>query len=158
MKAIHSIIAAAAFAFVLPAPADAAQGDPEVIIYRVPGVRDNGGASFQGTATCIHCTNFSGVSETIRFATRQSDGTLISNVTDPIDHLETRTVCTHRTSCYASPLLIANSVLLNQGTIAIAATSINIVCTAVTVDAAAASPIGVALRMIRFNPAPGSQE
>jgi len=35
MKAIHSIIAAAALAFVLPSPANAATTNPEVIIYRV---------------------------------------------------------------------------------------------------------------------------
>jgi len=44
MKAIHWTIAATALAFVLPAPASAAQSDPEVIIYRFPGVRDDGGA------------------------------------------------------------------------------------------------------------------
>jgi len=44
------------------------------------------------------------------------------------------------------------------GTTAIAATSINIICTAATVDASAHTPIGVALRGIRFNPVPGSQE
>ena len=39
-----------------------------------------------------------------------------------------------------------------------AATSINVICTAMTVDAANAKPTGVALRGIRFNPVPGSQE
>jgi hypothetical protein len=50
MKAIHWIIAAAALAFVLPEPADAATTDPEVIIYRFPGVRDDGSADFVGVA------------------------------------------------------------------------------------------------------------
>jgi hypothetical protein len=45
MKAIHSMIAAVGLAFVLPTVAGAAAGDPEVIIYRFPGVRDNGGAA-----------------------------------------------------------------------------------------------------------------
>jgi hypothetical protein len=44
MKAIHWIIAAAAFAFVQPAQAGI--NDPEVIIYRFPGVLDNGGGTF----------------------------------------------------------------------------------------------------------------
>ena len=51
MKAIHSMVAALGLAFVLPAPADAAQTDPEVIIYRFPGVRDDGGAASTGVAT-----------------------------------------------------------------------------------------------------------
>jgi hypothetical protein len=45
-SAIHSMIAALGLAFVLPAPADAAQTDPEVIIYRFPGVLDNGRGVF----------------------------------------------------------------------------------------------------------------
>jgi hypothetical protein len=46
----------------------------------------------------------------------------------------------------------------DQGTTAIAATSINIICTAETIDASTAVPIGVARREIRFSPVPGSQE
>jgi hypothetical protein len=56
MKATHWIIAAAAFAFVQPA--QAATTDPEVIIYRFPGVTDSGGADLTGVATSFHCTNF----------------------------------------------------------------------------------------------------
>src|SRR5262249_39929881 len=70
MKAIHWIIAAAALAFVLPAEADAAVGDPEMVIYRFPGVADNGGGAGVGVATVFHCTNFSGVQETLRIVTR----------------------------------------------------------------------------------------
>jgi hypothetical protein len=51
MKNIQSMIAALALAFALPAPADAAQTDPEIIIYRFPGVRDDGGGPFAGVAT-----------------------------------------------------------------------------------------------------------
>jgi len=68
MKAIHWIIAAVALSFVQPT--QAAQSDPEVIIYRFPGVLDNGGASNTGLATSFHCTNFSGAAENIRFVTR----------------------------------------------------------------------------------------
>jgi hypothetical protein len=47
---------------------------------------------------------------------------------------------------------------VNQGTAAIAATSINVICTAATIDGSSAVPNGFALRGIRFNLAPGSQE
>jgi hypothetical protein len=47
---------------------------------------------------------------------------------------------------------------VTQGTAAIAATSTNIICTAVTIGAADFPPPGFALRGIRFNPVPGSQE
>jgi hypothetical protein len=51
-------------------PAQAAVGDPELILYRFAGVTDNGGAANQGVAIVFHCTNFSGVTEIIRFVTR----------------------------------------------------------------------------------------
>src|SRR4051794_13320935 len=59
---------AAALVVGMSASAWAATSDPEVIIYRFPGVRDVGNAAFNGVATVFHCTNFSGQPETIRFA------------------------------------------------------------------------------------------
>ena len=156
MKAIHWIIAAAALAFVLPAEADAAVGDPEMVIYRFPGVADNGGGPGVGVATVFHCTNFSGVQETLRIVTRSSAGVLITNNAPTILHLQTLTLATHSVSAYVSGALLTGAV--TQGTAAIAATSVNIICTAMTIDASTAAPVGVALRGIRFNPAPGSQE
>ena len=157
MKAIHWIIAAAALAFVLPEPANAATTDPEIIIYRFPGVRDNGLADNQGIATVFHCTNFSGADETLRLVTRRSAGDLATNKTVTITHLSTTTASTHATNAYQVETNLATGSVA-QGTTAIAATSINIVCTAETIDASAATPIGVARRGIRFNPVPGSQE
>jgi len=154
MKAIHWIIAAAALVFVQPA--QAAQTDPEVIIYRFPGVRDDGGAVFAGTATVFHCTNFSGVDEIIRWVTRDSAGGLLDNTFFGISHLRTITVGTHINRAYSTVTLSTG--VINQGTTAIAATSTNIICTAMTIDASTTAPIGVALRGIRFSPVPGSQE
>src|SRR5262249_55128290 len=98
MKAIRWTIAAAAFAFVQPA--HAATTDPEVISYRFPGVRDTGGGADAGVATAFHCTNFSGVDETLRFVTRNSVGQLLSNVAVPIAHLTTKTLSTHPPLAY----------------------------------------------------------
>src|SRR5262249_49907568 len=72
MKASHWIIAAAAFVFA--EPVQAGINDPEVIIYRVPGVLDFGNTPSAGIATSFHCTNFSGVAENIRFVTRAFNG------------------------------------------------------------------------------------
>jgi len=155
MKAIHWIIAAAALAFVLPA--QAGENDPEVIIYRFPGVRDDGGVNNVGVATVFHCTNFSGAIENVRFVTRNTNTVVASNKVVQIAHLETRTAATHFTQAYSEDQNLATG-SLNQGTTAIAATSINIICTAETIDASTAVPIGVARRGIRFNPVPGSQE
>jgi len=155
MQAIHAMIAAVALSFVQPA--QAATTDPEVLIYRFPGVFDNGGDDFIGTATLFSCTNFSGVPENIRLVTRSGTGTLVNNisVTD-VAHLTTLTRSTHLTASYQGQFLNTSKVV--GGTTAIAATSTNIICTAMVIDAANATPDGVALRGIRFNPAPGSQE
>ena len=72
-------------------------------------------------------------------------------------HLSTFTWSTHALHAYGTQSFL-NTGLVAQGTTAIAATSINVICTAETIDAAAAAPIGVTRRGIRFNPIPGSQE
>src|SRR5215510_202608 len=144
MKAIHWIIAAAALASVQPAQAGV--NDPEVIIYRFPGVKDDGRADFTGVATVFHCTNFSGVTENVRFVTRQSHGVLASNMAYPIAHLDTLTASTHVPIAYFANNLATFS--LGQGTTAIAATPINIIATGRTIEAANPVPTGVALRGI----------
>jgi hypothetical protein len=155
MKAIQWIIAAAAFAIVQPA--QAATTDPEVIIYRFPGVRDDGGGAFAGVATVFHCTNFSGTIENLRFVTRDANATLKTNILSSVSHLGTLTAVTHQVTSYGAFInLITGAV--GQGTTAIAATSTNIICTAETIGASDPVPVGVARRGIRFSPVPGSQE
>jgi len=83
------------------------------------------------------------------------DGTLKANVAFAVIYLATLTVSTHPTALYSEAALATG---VAQGTAAIAATSINVICTAVTLDGASANPNGFALRGIRFNPVPGSQE
>jgi len=154
MKTIHRILAVAALSFVQPG--HAATTDPEVIIYRFPGVRDDGSANFFGTATLFHCTNFSGAAETIRFVTRDNLGGLLNNTSMTIQHLGTVTLSTHGVASFVN--FTVNTGAVGQGTTAVAATSINIICTAMIIDAANSKPVGVSLRGIRFNPIPGAQE
>ena len=156
MKAIHSMIAALGPAFVCPAPADAGQFDPEVIIYRFPGVKDDGGANLVGVATVINCTNFSGATEVIRYVVRDDESAIRFNSTALVIHLTTVAAVTHTNAAYTGGNMSTG--FINTGTIAIAATSINIICTAMVLDAANSKPTGVALRGIRFSPIPGSQE
>jgi hypothetical protein len=157
MKTFYGMVAVAGIVFGLAAPATAATSDPEVIIYRFPGVRDNGGAPNTGVATVFHCTNFSGVLEGLRLVTRSSGGDLGVNFFSTIGHLVTLTISTHATTAYGSVFSIGTGQIA-QGTAAIAATSTNIICTAMTIDASTAVPVGVALRGIRFSPVSGSQE
>ena len=153
MTKIQALVVSAALVVAMAAPASAASTDPEVIIYRFPGVTQ---LTAQSISTVFHCTNFSGATETIRFVTRNFDGSLQTNITASIDHLATKTASTRITLSYAS--IILNTTDVTQGTTAVAATSINIICTAMTIDATATKPVGVALRGIRFSPVPGSQE
>jgi len=153
--AIAAVIAGLSLATILPAAA--ATTDPEVVIYRFPGVLDDGTAGQTGVATSFHCTNFSGAVENIRIVVRNFDGTLKTNVAFPIGHLATKTASTHSSVLYTEDQVF-NTGALNQGTAAIAATSVNIICTAVTISASSSQPTGFALRGIRFNPVPGSQE
>ena len=151
MKQIQALVVSAALAIGMAAPASAGVNDPEVIIYRFPGVADNG-----NVATAFHCTNFSGADEIIRFVTRNGPGNLTQNKTTVINHLETRTAVTHSNAAYSTDLILTTGKLL--GSTAIAATSTNVICTAMSIDAANPVPTGVALRGIRFNPVAGSQE
>jgi hypothetical protein len=158
MKTIQSMIAAVGLTLVLPASANAATTDPEVLIYRFPGVRDDGGAANAGVATVFNCTNFSGATENVRFVTRGINGNLTTNFFQPIAHLATLAASTHPAFAYFGGTLNLGTGLIEHGTTAIAATSINVICTAMVIDASTAAPIGVALRGIRFSLVPGSQE
>jgi len=157
MTKISSAVVSAALAIGMATPASAATSDPEVIVYRFPGVTDSGSGPGFGVATVFHCTNFSGVDENIRFATRRNDGQLVSNKVFIFPHLSTGTLSTHITAAYMQSADLAAQLVL-QGTTAIAATSVNVICTAETIDASTTAPVGVARRGIRFNPVPGSQE
>ena len=132
MKAIHWTIAAALLALVQPV--HAAATDPEKIIYRFTGVTDLGGPIFTGVATVFFCTSLSDTDETVRFVIRSANGTLMSNLAEPISHLQTITIATHIPSVFTLTRVMLLTGPLNQGTTAIAATSINIFCKAVIID------------------------
>ena len=144
MTKIQTLVVSAALAIGMAAPVSAAVNDPEVLIYRFPGVRDDGGAQNVGVATVFHCTNFSGATEMMRFVTREFDGTLKTNAFPPINHLSSLTIVTHIVAAYGNNQLSMATGAVLQGTTAIAATSINIICTVETINASTAAPTGVA--------------
>src|SRR5262245_40032599 len=98
MKAIHWIIAAAAFVFA--EPVQAGINDPEVIIYRISGLVDSGGPPSTGVVTAFHCTNFSGVIETVRLVARTTLGSLLSNSELSVSHLQTVTWTTRGSALF----------------------------------------------------------
>jgi len=157
---LHTMIAAAALALAQAAPASAGVNDPEKIIYRFVGVADNGGDAGSGISTAIVCTNFSGATENIRFVTRDKQGSLLGNVFFSLNHLATGVAGTHLSVTYPVDLIIIPDFIGFTGTTAVAATSMNIVCSATTVDTRTAPfpPSYVPVRGIRFLPIPGTQE
>jgi len=162
MKVVRWLTAVAGIASILsvqaPYRAFGATGDPEIILYRFPGVTDNGGAAITGVATSFICTNFSGVAENFRIVVRDGNGGVVANrLVSNIPHLVTVTFSTHDTNLLLDSNLLTGAVA--QGTAAIAVTSTSVVCTAMIIDAASSSsPQGIALHGIRFNPVPGTQE
>ena len=157
MNALRCMIAVAALAAC--GPAQAATSDPEVILYRISGVADSGGAAQTGLVTSFHCTNFSGVNETIRVVIRGPTGALLSNTQLTVPHLNTVTWSTRDTALLTNDAntMIGTPVL--QGTAAIASTSNNVVCTAMLLDASPTfQPVGIKLHLLRFNPIAGTQE
>jgi len=162
MKVARWITAIAGIASVLsvqaPDRAFSAAGDPEILLYRFPGVTDNGGVAITGVATSFICTNFSGVAENFRIVVRDGGGGLLVNrLASNIPHLVTVTFSTHDTNLLLDTNLLTGAVA--QGTAAIAVTSTSVVCTAMIIDAASSSsPQGIALHGIRFSPVPGSEE
>jgi len=158
MKVVQWMTAVAGVATVLsvqaPDRALGAVGDAEVILYRFPGVVDNvGGGGILGVATLFHCTNFSGVNETIRIVVRDVSAGVVANLAITLPHLRTITFSTHLVAFYLQTSL--DTGIINPGTAAIAATSTAVVCTAMAIDG---SLVGVALHGIRFSPIPGTQE
>src|SRR5262249_54812402 len=156
MTKIHALVMSAALAIGMAAPAWAGISDPEVIFYRFPGVYDDGDLTNASVAASFHGTNLTGTRENLRIVVHDALGVLKANFQAPVDHLTTLTLSTHNTRLYSDGTLSTGAV--TQGTAAIAATSVNIICTALTLDAASATMSGAALRGIRFSPVPGSQE
>jgi hypothetical protein len=106
MKRVHQLMTMMAIALGLCGPATAAVSDPEIIIYRFPGVRDDGGSSGVCAATAFHCTNFSGVLENIRFVFRAQNGNLLVNFPTSIPHLTSVTITTHGVNAYGGQVAV----------------------------------------------------
>jgi hypothetical protein len=158
MKLLAASVAVAALLTTGHATAQEAASDPLRAIYRITGVLDSGDASGVGNATTFICTNFSNVEERIRYSLREesSGGTVTKTAT--LASQETYTVSTHSTDVYSEDDTLDPGVSYRQGSMVISATTTNIHCTAMQVDASTSYPQGIALHMVRIRPANNSQE
>jgi len=76
-----------------------------------------------------------------------------------VPHLNTLTVLTKDAALFLSGTrLILKTGAVELGTVAIAATSINVTCTAMLFQANTNTPAGIALHMTRFNPIASTEE
>jgi len=142
----------------LTGESQAAVGDPLKVLYLWSGVMDDGGPANNGTVTAVQCTSFSGVTETLQFPVKDAAGTLKgANSTINIASSGTVTAVTHPSQAFTANLNLAVTSAV-QGTIAVLATSVNIVCTAQVGQASSTAPTGYMLHGARFNPIPGAQE
>jgi hypothetical protein len=171
MKSICWMLAAAAILSVLPAHAQdrasrskqSTAGPPSItspimLIYRVPGVSDDGSGDFVGNATSFHCTNLSDVAETLVIIVHKFDGTIASNLSFTVPSANTFTASTHNTSIFNEDSIMSSGTVINQGYAAIGASTTEFVCSAMIVDASASNPIGISLHMLRYNASTGTQE
>jgi hypothetical protein len=129
-----------------------ATGDPLKVLYRISGITDKA-----GVATSFHCSSFSSVNETVSLVIRNFNGTVLANTSFSVAPSQTRTASTRGTNLYAEDVLL-NTGLVTQGLALIRATSIDIICSVVVVNATAALPQGIELHMVRSNPMAGTQE
>src|SRR5688572_26541600 len=96
-------------------PVEAATTDPMRNIYRVSGVRDNGGGVNSGVATSFHCTNFGPVTEKIKFIVRDKHGSVVGGRTVNVDSNETFTASTHHTLVFVEDAVFVSLLVINQG-------------------------------------------
>ena len=131
-------------------------GDPELLLYAFPGVVGSG-VDTAGVATTVACSSFSGVTETVSVVLVSSLGMIFDIATLDVGALGSQTFSTNNTALFSDFNMQAPA--NNSSTAYVLATSQNVVCNAMLLGAASSdSAQGIALRGIRFNPVPGTQE
>jgi len=151
-------LAVVALAAALAQPASATTFPTLTTIYIGSGVADSGTAENTGSATAFSCTNVSGVSANLRFVILRPNGTVAGSATATIGHGETRTTATHGTVFFFELLAVSPGIVVREGGVNIETTQSAVFCTAKVVDAAAVTPNGFDLPLVRVNPHPGTVE
>ena len=153
--ALLGFIVAAPLAGAIPAHAQT----PNTLLYLYSGVYDSGDAANTGSATSIHCSNFSGVDVNVQVVVYDTIAALKGNGALAIPNNESRTASTHLTNAYTEDQSFGfGTGTIRAGFALVVASSPYVVCSAQVVDAAAQNPIGFSLHGIRYNPIPGTQE
>lgn len=149
---MKTTLTAIALAATLAQPAAAITFPTLTTIYVGTGVNDD-----PDTATSFHCSNVSGVSTDVRFLVLSASGVVEASTTITIAHGVTHTASTRSTAAYVENTDLTTGAIL-QGVVNIESRQSGVFCSAVTIDIAATSPLGVTLRLVRVNPHPGTVE
>ena len=150
------LLALAAATLTAIPPAQATTFSTPTIIYTGSGVFDSGDGPNIGTATSVHCSNFSAktASVTVLYFSaptvfRGKNGTTFANA-------KTVTVSTHGVLHFND--LVANTGAISKGFFIVQSTESGVYCTAMIVDADGPPSSGIALHMVRYNPNPETVE
>ena len=153
-----TIVALCAATFFATAPVSGLAGPlpPGTTIYIGVGVRDTGGMfTNSGISTTFICSNGSGVTANLRIAILHATGPLAGSHSFTLLHGRTWTGATRATAAFSDLVSITLNTVLEQGTAIIELDQTGVFCGAYITDGAAATPVGVPLRLLRLNPHPG---
>jgi hypothetical protein len=126
------------------------------IIYIASGVTNNSVNLQDGTATSVHCSNWSGKVAKMRYEFYQPDGTMAKSVPATIANHAALTISTHPTVLFLETA--PEMPLIRQGTLVVRSTETAVYCSAMVLDAATPRATGIALHMVRFEAQPGTVE
>lgn len=157
MKRSGRVVACAIGAAIVASPASAITFASLTTIYVGTGLRDDGGGLNDGVSTVFHCSNVSGAAASVRFLLLNSAGSFAFSHTTSLNHGATFIATTHSTLAYVENQSLGGAAS-NNGVINIESTQSGVFCMANTIDASAAAPAGVPLRLVRVNPHPGTAE
>jgi hypothetical protein len=141
----------------LPVQSYAGVGGTLQVLYLWSGAANTVAGDFQGSKIAVHCTSFSGVTETLQIVVRDGGGTQRANPTINIPATGTLTIVIQKIFTLTEDLNLAVNVAM-MGTLAVLATSVNISCTAEVSVGSTSTIQAYSLHGPRFNPIPGTQE
>lgn len=140
------------FAAAQPAPAT-------VRYYQFVGVLNSQTGAQTGSATVFVCTNYSDTTISLRFLMRNWDGRLQVDQTFTVNQKRTYTFSTKDTVAYDEDSNAGlNTTSTNQGSMVIAASDAEVLCSGYVVNAGSSQATGISLLPRRFSAMPDSME
>lgn len=127
------------------------------LLYVFTGASDTGQTSATGTATTVHCSNYTSATQQFRVGIRNWNGAVVAEEDYTLAPSGTKTASTHNTAAYFEDYFISAGKVINQGRLVVLGTHPSIYCTAAVINAASPFPDGVSLNGVRFSAPTGTQ-